>query len=86
MDMSPNRREYLSSLFSLCVSNDLKQPLEPKENTHIPNGISLTLFPVHLLREPRIQLTVLIVNTSRQLTVLTVNCVSQSYLSTLATL
>ena len=38
--------------FSLCVSNDLKQPVEPIENMHILNDISLTLIPVHLLREP----------------------------------
>ncbi len=40
--------------FSLCVSNDLKQPVELIENMHILNDISLTLIPVHLLREPRV--------------------------------
>jgi hypothetical protein len=58
MDMSPNRRECLSRLFSFCVSNDLKQPVEPKENIHILNDISLTLFPVHLLREPLVLFSV----------------------------
>jgi hypothetical protein len=53
MDMSSNRRECLSRLFSLRVSNDLKQPVEPKESIYLLNAISLTLFPVHLLREPQ---------------------------------
>lgn len=36
-----------------------EQPAEPKENIHILNDISLTLFPVHLLREPRKELLAL---------------------------
>jgi len=39
--------------FSLCVSSDLKQPVEPIENMHILNDISLPLIPVHLLRKPQ---------------------------------
>ena len=39
--------------FSLCVSNDLKQPVVPIENMHTLNDLSLTLIPAHLLREPQ---------------------------------
>jgi len=31
--------------FSLCVSNDLKQPVVPIENMHTLNDLSLTLIP-----------------------------------------
>jgi hypothetical protein len=45
----------LESSFSPPVFIELKQPVEPVENTQTLNETSLTLIPVHLLLEPHLQ-------------------------------